>query len=97
MTEADLSGADLSEAVLSGANLKAASLIKAKIDRTRLNGATLQGVDMSGAHLLPRVADGAMTGTDLHGARYDCWTLWPSGFQPPEVTILEGSKLCVDF
>ncbi len=78
---ADLSGADLSGANLSEANLSGADLYEANLREANLRGANLSGADLCGANL--RGAD--LSGANLSGAKWNEYTIWPAGFEPPKM------------
>jgi uncharacterized protein YjbI with pentapeptide repeats len=91
LSEADLSVANLSEADLSEADLSGAHLIGAHLIGANLIGANLSEADLSAANLSAANLSAAnlsavnLGGADLMGVRYDEYTVWPEGFQPPSL------------
>ena len=71
---ADLRGANLSGAKLYGADLSEADLRWADLSDANLSEADLYGANLCGADL---------RWANLYGARWDKYTTWPEGFEPP--------------
>jgi hypothetical protein len=107
LRRAALAGANLRGAVLRAADLreanfpslayfpggaaglrKGADLRHADLRRAKLRGANLMDVDLRSADL----QDADLTGTHLSDARYDRFTHWPDGCDPPEhgAILVEG-------
>ena len=85
LSRANLSGADLSRAnlygaYLSGANLSGADLSGANLSRAYLYGANLYGANLSGADL----SRANLSRAYLSGVRWNAYTVWPTGFEPPK-------------
>lgn len=75
MTGTDLTGADLSGADFSGAHMRNAILRDAIVINCNLTGALLVMSDLRGADLTDATLDGA----NLHAAKWNKSTKWPSG------------------
>jgi uncharacterized protein YjbI with pentapeptide repeats len=98
LTDAKLIGAKLIGADLSGADLIRADLTRADLTDANLEGADLTGANLTGADLTDSnlrgadltnavLTDAKLVGADLSGVKYDEYTRWPEGFEPPAMAV----------
>lgn len=89
---ADFSGSNFAEADFSGADLRAARFGRANLARAKLLNADLRGADLASATL---------GGAVLRGARVDCGTRFPRGFDADAALLIPldlcGGAYALDF
>ena len=91
LDNANLRAANLTGAYLKGATLDRASLYKANLAEADLAGASLAGANLTDANLEGADLDEAnLEGANLSGVKYDDYTTWPEGFEPPAMAVAAG-------
>lgn len=94
LTGADLSMADLTGADLTGADLGSATLESADLQETRLGSANLARANLARANLTGATLTSAFLGGGTEASA--CWnasTIWPEGFEGPDMSKGKCSDL----
>ena len=96
LTKANLEDANLTNANLGGADLEYADLTNAILTDANLTVANLTNAILYGADLTNAILTSAtltrvdLRGANLEGVKYDEYTKWPEGFEPPAMAVAAG-------